>query len=284
MAKVDEGVAAWNQWRKVNPRLQPDLTHMNLSGRELTGIDFRGVGLYEADLSHANLTNANLRQARLVRTNFEGADLSGARIYGVSAWDIDLTDAIQRDLIVTPGEDSVVTVADLELAQFVYLLITNRNLRHIIDTITSKVVLLLGRFKPDRKPILDIAKAYLRGLGYVPVLFDFQPPASRDLTETVSTLAQLARFVLVDLTDPSSVPHELMAVVPHVRVPVVTLIENGHTPYAMFGDLVGKYHWLLPPRKYADASDVLNNVLPSLRADAERCRERLLTPRAPPAP
>jgi len=47
------------------------------------------------------------------------------------------------------------SVDNLEAAQFIYLLLHNEKIRHVIDTITSKVVLILGRFAPERKPVLD---------------------------------------------------------------------------------------------------------------------------------
>jgi hypothetical protein len=78
--------------------------------------------------------------------------------------------------------------------------------------------------------LLQLMVMRLRDSGYVPVLFDFQGPETRDLTETVVTLAHLSRFVIADLTDPSCVPHELRSFVADVAVPVVTLIEKGHVP------------------------------------------------------
>jgi hypothetical protein len=41
-------------------------------------------------------------------------------------------------LIITPPEESEVTVDDLEVAQFVYLLLHNEKIRNVIDTIGRK--------------------------------------------------------------------------------------------------------------------------------------------------
>jgi hypothetical protein len=87
-----------------------------------------------------------------------------------------------------------ITVDNLEVAQFLYLLLDNKNIRRIINTITSKVVLILGRFTPERKAVLDAIRDELRKRDYLPVLFDFEKPSSRDITETVSTLAHMARL------------------------------------------------------------------------------------------
>ncbi len=108
---------------------------------------------------------------------------------------------------------------NLEVAQFIYLLLNNEKIRNVIDTITSKVVLILGRFTPERKVVLDAIREELRKRDYLPILFDFEKPASKGLTGTISTLANMARFIIADLTDPSSVPHELAMVVPGTTVP-----------------------------------------------------------------
>ena len=114
---------------------------------------------------------------------------------------------------------------NLEVAQFIYLLLNNQKIRHVIDTITSKVVLILGRFTPERKAILDAIRDELRKRDYLPVLFDFEKPSSRDITETVSTLAHMAKFVIADITDAKSIPQELMAIVPTLpSVPVQPLL------------------------------------------------------------
>jgi hypothetical protein len=81
--------------------------------------------------------------------------------------------------------------------------------------------------------------------------FDFDKPGSKDLTGTVQTLANMTRFVIADVTDPSSVPHELAMVVPGTVVPVQPVLLEGQREYAMFVDLKRRYHWVLEPHRYA---------------------------------
>jgi hypothetical protein len=45
------------------------------------------------------------------------ATLTAARVYGISAWDLKLTGAIQRELIITPAYMPRITVDNLEVAQ-----------------------------------------------------------------------------------------------------------------------------------------------------------------------
>lgn len=51
---------------------------------------------------------------------------------------------------------------NIEVAQFVFLILNNAKIRSVIDTITSKVVLILGRFSSKRKPVLDALRSQLR--------------------------------------------------------------------------------------------------------------------------
>jgi hypothetical protein len=64
-----------------------------------------------------------------------------------------------------------------------YLLLNNQKIRAVIDTIAKKAVLILGRFTPGRKAILDVLSEALRTHAYVPILFDFDKLTSHDLTE-----------------------------------------------------------------------------------------------------
>ena len=190
-----------------------------------------------------------------------------------------LQGAIQFNLVITLPDQPTITVDNLEVAQFIYLLLNNKKIRDVIDTITSKVVLILGRFIPERKVILDALRDELRKRNYTPVLFDFEKPPSRDLTETVSILAHLARFIIVDLTDPSSAPHEVATIIPQCIVPVQPLLLQDDTKpryeYAMFYDLRARYHWVLPTYHYMDTASLLASLEERVIAPAEQKAEEL---------
>ena len=61
----------------------------------------------------------------------------------------------QRNLVITPEHEPEITVDNIEVAQFIYLMLNNEKVREVIDTITSKAVLILGRFTEERKPVLE---------------------------------------------------------------------------------------------------------------------------------
>ena len=143
----------------------------------------------------------------------------------------------QQGLIITPEGEAEITVDDLEVAQFVYLLLHNEKIRKIIDTVGNKGVLLLGRFTEGRIAVLERLREELRKRGYLPIVFNFDKPETKDFTETVRLLAGLSKFVIADLTSPKSAPYELGAIVHQTMIPYQPIIEKGGTPFSMLQDL-----------------------------------------------
>lgn len=238
---------------------------------DLRGADLQRASIIESDLSRSDLTGADLRHAVLTRVDLSGANLTGCHIYGISVWDVKLDQAIQRDLVIAAPDSTSITVDNLEVAQFIYLLLSREKIREVINTLTTKVVLILGRFTPERKAVLLAIKDVLREHNYVPVLFDFEKPTRRDFTETISTLAHLSRFIIADITEPRSIPQELQAIVPHLSVPIVPLFNRQHSEdreYGMFGDL-RKYPWVLELEHYSDVGQLLAALPERVIARAE---------------
>ena len=122
---------------------------------------------------------------------------------------------------------------------------------------TAKAVLILGRFTPERKTILDAMADELRKHNLLPIIFDFQRSTDRDFTETIKVLAGLSLFVIVDITNPKSAPQELTAIVPDYQVPFVPILQEGQgKPYSMFVDFM-KYDWVLKPVGTYSTKEVL---------------------------
>jgi Pentapeptide repeats (8 copies) len=290
-----QGVEVWNAWRAAYPcwadlsetylrranlsgadlswtnLTRANLSEANLSGAnlyqaDLSTADLHGADLHGANLSGANLSGANLRGAELtmvtlVNTNLTDADLTGCRIFGLSAWGLRLEGAKQQNLVITRADEPEITVDNIEVAQFVYLLLHNEKIRDVIDTIGKKGVLLLGRFTEGRIQILERLREKLRSLGFVPMVFNFDKPETKDFTETVRLLANLSHFVIVDITNPRSAPLELQATVPDYMIPFVSILEEGQDPFAMFVDLQNKYDWVLEPVIGYSSVDRLIEVL-----------------------
>jgi uncharacterized protein YjbI with pentapeptide repeats len=262
-----------------------DMTRTSLDAANFTSAHLSLANLTDAhganvNFERADLRGANLQKSVFINTAFRFADLTGCAVYGSSIWDAHLDEAIQNELLITPRESSkpMIRVDNLEVAQFMYLLLNNQKIRQVIDTITSKVVLILGRFTPERKVVLDAIRERLRSRDYLPVLFDFDKPTSRDITETVSTLAHMARFVVADITDAKSIPQELMAIVPTLpSVPVQPLLAASQQEYGMF-EHFRRYPWVLEPYLYEDQDHLLASLDSHVIRPAEsKARERIST-------
>ena len=245
------------------------LRQANLTKANLRGAGFKGANLMNARLAGVDLRQADISRAILVEADLEDADLAGCHVYGVSAWDVHLAGAIQTGLVITPEDTAEITVDNLQVAQFIYLLLNNENIRHVIDTITSKVVLILGRFTPERKAVLDALRDTLRTKNYSPVVFDFEKSASRNLTETIRVLAGMARFVIADITDAKSIPQELMAIVPDLpSVPAQPLLLASQQEYGMF-EHFRSYPWVLKEQLYDDPAQLVRSVESAVIAPPE---------------
>lgn len=249
---------------------EADLGNADLSGADLSGACLSGANLRGANLTDADLADAVLTYAQMVETVVDGARLAGASVYGVAAWGLDLSKVRdQTNLHITPEGHAGLTVDNLELAQFVYLMVHNEKIRGIIDTIGRKAVLILGRFYAERKALLDALKARLREFDLVPIVFDWDKPTSRDLTETVALLASMSRFVVADVTDAKSIPQELSEIVPRLpSVPVQPILLRGDPGYAMFEHWTS-YRTMLPVYQYGNQADLLDNVQQAILAPVE---------------
>src|SRR4051794_23617318 len=207
------------------------LRETDLSGANLTGAWLRFATLDEARCRNTVFSGADLRYAAIVKADIRGADLTNVQVFGISAWSVQADASTRQDLIVSPSEkpgDAALRAHDLQTAQLLALMLDGTGVRRVLDSVTCKLVLILGSFGPGEKPALDSLRTALQARGYVPVTFDFERPSERDYAETIGTLAGMSRFVVADFTNAK----EIRAEVPQIRnqykrVPIIPIARAG---------------------------------------------------------
>lgn len=266
------GLGGDRDWSGAIPSMSgADFTGADLTGATFFRVNFRDACFRDAILDRAEFEYAHLERAQMIGTSIQGATFRKVGVYGIAAWDVASSEGtVFEDVLVSGPDSTPIEVDHLDVAQFIYMLVHNPNIRRVLDTVTAKAVLILGRFSAERKEILDRLRTILRQKGYVPILFDFSGPTQRDLTETISTLAHLSKFVVADITDAKSIPQELMAIVPNLpSVPLAPLIQTGKQEYAMF-EHFRRYPWVLPIVEYANENDLIERLDADVVAPLER--------------
>jgi len=193
IAKLKEGVGAWNRWRGDHFRELPDLsgadllsvnlTRANLSSASLERGNLRLAQLIWADLSGANLADsclnradlggANLRRANLSRADLAGADLSRADLSGADLSGADLSGAHLRDAQLEASNFSGVDLsradlrgANLDRAVIAYTVFGNNDLRTVkqLETAWHSGPSTVG-IDTIYRSRGDIPEIFLRGAG-----------------------------------------------------------------------------------------------------------------------
>lgn len=78
--RIKEGVTNWNDWRKDNPQIDPDLEKVDFGDMDAFRANFRNVNLQEANLTDVK----NLTDAYLGGSNLSGSKLPSLKFDGIS--------------------------------------------------------------------------------------------------------------------------------------------------------------------------------------------------------
>lgn len=98
LAVLIQGVAVWNEWRKNNPQIKPDLSGINFDRRNFAKANFSHANFYQSVFKEANLQEtsfeyANLSETSFKKANLKKADLFAAMFIGVWLEEADVTGA-----------------------------------------------------------------------------------------------------------------------------------------------------------------------------------------------
>ncbi len=206
LAILKQGVEAWNQWRKENSGIRPNLIRADLEGADLSLADLSRADLSNANLMHADLRAANLNRADLrradltyanlilaylsiadlsgaclIRADLRGADLSGANLSSadLSSADLSRADLEGADLNSAELTNASLSGADLTSADLRGAKLTNADLR--------KARLILAQLTNSNWGFVSIdASTQLEALDYTP-----EHEALRDNSERLRILGLL---------------------------------------------------------------------------------------------
>ena len=251
-----------------------DLQGADLQGADLAGLYMEGADLSGADLSGADLTHADLSGVRLAETILRDAKLCSCRVRGLSAWDVNLEGADQSGLILSPDFQSTITIDNLIVGQFVNLLLNNAEVRDVIDTVSSKIVLIVGWYMPERVKTWNAVRVALLERHYVPITVNIDWTADIRVIETLARLVSLARFVVVDFTDPLTyrmfmLPELYQLLEKHASKPVQPILLKG-SPLNTLHSEFQKSLSCLPLHEYSAQNETWEMEAADIVAAAER--------------
>lgn len=235
--------------------LQADLSYANLSEAWLNDAILIEANLFRAQLISATLINARLSGAILIGTNLQQANLKGCSVQSVFAWGVKLKGANQTDLIVNHPSMPKIIVDNLEFAQLIHLRLYKENYTRHFDAIPQNMVVILGRFSKNRIEILATLQDLFRQNNLVPLKVDCDEQTTPDFG-TISVLASLAQFFVIDATEPCASISTLQNIVFPLSTQIHYIMQNNsldmhngipgnNLPVNMFSPLL-----------YQDASDL----------------------------
>ena len=217
LAILKKGTPTWNEWRRQNRQVRPDLTDANLADADLTGALLTGAELSAADLTRAkmigaNLTRANLTEARLTRAILMEAVFGGARLCRAVLTEAELAETflIEADLTLADLTRVNLTGADLTGANLAKANFTGARFAGTVlfatifgGTNLSETVGLdscrhLGPSTIDHQTLFRSGRlplAFLRGCGLPDSLIDYLPPL---LSEPIQFYACFISFSSAD--------------------------------------------------------------------------------------
>lgn len=243
-----------------------DLSWADLSHAEMGETDMRKARLCQANLAHADLQSADLREAdlsyaHLHSTNLRDANLTGCRVAGTDAQSAFLYGTIQINLNISIYQFAPVIVDSLQIAQFVYLYQGNPMLQDVLDIgPSSKLVLLIGGFSDERKHILESLKTSLRQRNIIPIFYDIAQEKERNTGNVLRDLVPLARFVLLDMSEPASFLRALEPILPTLSAVPLHLIMQAPGEERVRDAFFETYPWVAEPRYY-DGVDAIDGLV-----------------------
>ena len=243
----------------------------NLSGASFVWADLVQVDLTKADLSRANLSYTRMAECDLTQTRLVDCIVTGIRVTHLS-----LEGAKQSNLALAFGNTYPISLDDLEIAQFVSIILESEKIASTIGSPFARLVLILGCFAAERKTLLDAMRGALTDAGYQVVAIDFSNATLRQDSRILSSLAGLARFAIAEISEPRGVLQALVSIVESAPpVPIQIVHEQGARP-GRLNESMKQYDWVFAPRSYKDSGDLVKLLREDIIGDSQAKAKELL--------
>jgi uncharacterized protein YjbI with pentapeptide repeats len=242
-----------------------NLINSNFNFSKLTDCIFKGSNLSKSEqfstiYNNCSILDTSIMWSKLIETTFIESRIFNSKIFGAAIWNVKILNSETKNLIITKNDEPEIKIDNIEVAQFIYLILNNQKIRDVITTLTSKIVLILGRFTDERLKILESIKEVLILEGFVPVLFTFEKSPKRDLTETIQLLANISKLVIADVSDSKSIPQELSHIIPSTpSLPIQPIIVAEQKEYSMF-EHWNRYEWVRPIFEYRNEAHIRTEI------------------------
>lgn len=170
------GIDVWNDWRKENPYILPDLSEIALAHANLRQADFRSACLLHTDLSGADLSDSDIRGAYLSTAHLASAKLRRANLSDTNFHNSNLRNV---DFCTTNLRRARFSSADLDGADF------SRSLMHLtifvdVDLSRVKGLNIVRHEGPSSIGIDTISRSqgqipenFFRGAGVPDLMIDY---------------------------------------------------------------------------------------------------------------
>lgn len=246
-----------------------DLSKANLNEANLTGAD-----LSDADFTDAKMSGACLTHAKMLRSKLENTVLKNCNIHEIFAWEVGFTrDTDQSNLIITPEQEPAISVDNILVAQFFQLLLNSAEIREVLRP-ERKAVLVLGTVYQN-KEFLDSIADELRTRNFFSIVLDLERASDKRFKETVHILAELCRFIVADLSDPSSVSREILALFYRERIPFVPLVQEHQKANVSCDDFKNEPGYI-PPVLFSNTEEIENKFDDLVIKQAEEKLKQML--------
>lgn len=154
-----------------------------------------------------------------------------------------------------------------------------------INESLNRQVLILGRFSPRRKKILDALKKILKEHpgGYLPLLLDGKKPKNITLGEWGLYSAIASKFIIADMSEPKSIPDELRGIIPQCPSrPVVPIVNWSGKEYALAEEWALRKNVAQPTIRYKNEEDLSRKVENEVIPAVEKLLKILVLPKFKP--